>query len=173
MNSKTLETKPIGVIYTPFKSVQGTPIQPTASAGAEGRVVVFPDYVQGLQDLAGFERIWLIYWFDRSRPATMKVIPFRDTVERGLFATRAPSRPNPIGISVVRLDKIEGGTMFVRDIDVVDNTPLIDIKPYVSEFDAFVVSRGGWLENSTTERSQADTRFDVETETSGNENRED
>jgi len=156
------EPKPIGLIRTPFASPEGTPIQPATASGAEGRIEIFPDYAEGLQDLDGFERIWLIYWFDRGRPPAMRVIPFRDTVPRGLFATRAPSRPNPIGLSVVRLERIEGGTLFVRDVDILDNTPLLDIKPYVPEFDAYPDSRHGWLERSGSTRNRADSRFDPE-----------
>jgi tRNA-Thr(GGU) m(6)t(6)A37 methyltransferase TsaA len=169
----TLEIVPIGVIYSPFRSAEGTPIQPVTSGGAEGRVVVLPEFVGGLQDLAGFERIWLVYWFDRSRPSTMKVVPFRDSVERGVFSTRAPSRPNPLGISVVRLDRIERDTLYVRDLDILDATPLIDIKPYVPEFDAFRESRSGWLSEQVVERSHADSRFDVENETGSKKHEED
>lgn len=136
-------------------------------------MVIRPEFVDGLQDLAGFERIWLVYWFDRSRPSTLKVVPFRDSVERGVFSTRAPSRPNPIGISVVRLDRIESDTLYVRDIDILNNTPLLDIKPYVPEFDAVTKSRAGWLENSTNERNHADTRFDAGNETSDNDHEKD
>jgi len=143
----TFEMKPIGVIHSPFTSAEGTPIQPVTSGGAEGYVEVFPEYREGLQDLSGFARVWLIYFCDRSRLAQMKVVPYRDSVERGLFATRAPSRPNPIGMSAVRLLRIEGLTLFIRDVDIIDRTPLLDIKPYVPKFDVFGVSRVGWYSN--------------------------
>lgn len=160
MISRRCEVKPIGVIHTEFKSVAGTPIQPAVSNGAEGCIEILPEFVEGLQDLDGCERIWLIFWLDRSSGYKMKVVPFRDTTERGLFSTRAPRRPNPIGISVVRLEKIESNTLFVRDIDIVDGTPLLDIKPYVPEFDSFPDSKCGWLDSAANDRRNADSRFE-------------
>ena len=158
MAKRTLQLEPIGVIRSPWKQAKGTPIQPAMAKGAEGTVEVFAPYVEGLKDLDGFERIWLIYWFDRAAPARLTVVPFRDTVERGLFATRAPCRPNPIGISPVRLLGIDGEVLRVGDVDILDGTPLLDIKPYSPRFDCFGDARSGWLDCGG-DRTEADGRF--------------
>jgi tRNA (adenine37-N6)-methyltransferase len=118
-----MRVRPIGVIRTPFPEPAGTPIQPPMSEGAEGRVIVFDEYREALSDLEGFDRIWLVYWFHCAAPARMRVTPFLDSRERGLFATRAPCRPNPIGISCVRLLAIEGNVLRVSEVDIVDGTP--------------------------------------------------
>ena len=140
---------PIGLIHSPFKTPEGTPIQPTAATGIEGSIEIFPEFTAGLQDLAGFSHIYLIYHFHLSKQFSLKVTPFLDDRKRGLFATRAPSRPNPIGLSVVRLVDITDATLTVRDIDVVDGTPLLDVKPYVPEFDVRKVDRIGWIGKKT------------------------
>jgi len=150
--------EPIGVICTPFAEAQGTPIQAALAKGAEGRVEVFGPFVEGLKDLDGFDRIWLIYRFDRASTPRLLVTPFRDNVPRGVFATRAPCRPNPIGISSVRLVRIDDNVLHVRDVDMLNRTPLLDIKPYAPQFDHFDVRRSGWLDNST-DRTVADGRF--------------
>lgn len=149
----------IGVINTPFKEQIGTPIQPRFARGTEGFVEIFAPYVEALVDIAGFERIWLLFLLDKARPWQPRVIPYRDTVERGLFATRAPSRPNPIGLSVVRLLGSDGNILKVRDLDILDGTPLLDIKPYVPEFDAYPYSKAGWLGELRQDRREADGRF--------------
>ena len=113
-----------------------------------------------MQDLDGFERIWLLYWFDRATPAQLVVTPYLDTVPRGLFSTRAPARPNPIGLSAVRLLGIVGGTLQVEGLDVLDNTPLLDIKPYVPAFDAFQAKRIGWCARVRSISTAADGRFE-------------
>ena len=154
-----MHLKPIGVIRTPFPEPAGTPIQPGMSEGAEGRVIVFDEYREALSDLEGFERIWLVYWFHRAAPARMRVRPFLDSRERGLFATRAPCRPNPIGISCVRLLAIEGNALRISEVDIVDGTPLLDIKPYVPQFDAYPGARAGWLEDAGSGPRRADARF--------------
>ncbi len=148
----------IGVIYTPFTETTGTPIQAAVAGGAEGRVEVFEPFAEGLKDLDGFDRIWLIYRFDRSRTPRLLVTPFRDSVRRGVFSTRAPCRPNPIGISAVRLVGVDGNVLHVRNVDMLDGTPVLDIKPYVPEFDHFAVNRIGWLDQSNN-RTVADSRF--------------
>lgn len=137
------------------------PIQPTGAAGVKGTVEVFKDFQPGLQDLDGFSHIILLYYFHRSRPFNLRVIPFMDSEVRGLFATRAPRRPNPIGLSVVQLDKIEDGMLYVQNVDILDGTPLLDIKPYVPEFDAHQVKRTGWLEKArkTVSSQKSDNRF--------------
>jgi len=154
-----VQLKPIGVIHSPFTEPAGTPIQPAAAPGVAGQVEVFPEFVEGLKDLEGFERIWLVYWFDRAAPARLRVVPFLDKVERGIFATRAPCRPNPIGISAVELAAVHGNSLEVRDLDILDGTPLLDIKPYAPRFDHFAVSRSGWLDEAAAGRKVADDRF--------------
>ena len=152
--------KAIGVIHSPFRDAQGTPIQPPFAEDAEGTVEVFPDFTEGLKDLAGFDRIWLLYWFDRAGPARLLVVPFRDTTERGVFATRAPCRPNAIGLSCVRLLSVAGNVLAIGGVDILDGTPLLDIKPYVPKFDAFPNSRAGWCDTMPPSgRTRADDRF--------------
>ncbi|RLE58232.1 MAG: tRNA (N6-threonylcarbamoyladenosine(37)-N6)-methyltransferase TrmO [Thermoprotei archaeon] len=138
--------RPIGVIRTPFKSPVGVPIQPPAGRGVRGVVEVFPEYVEGLKDLEGFSYIILIYHFHLVKRYSLRDTPYMDSEARGVFATRAPARPNPIGISIVKLVKIEGNKLYIEDVDIVDGTPLLDIKPYVPEFDYRPNARIGWLE---------------------------
>lgn len=154
-----MELKSIGMIYTPFQQAAGTPIQPHAAQGAEGRIEIFPEFADALNDLEGFERIWLLYWFDRAAAMQLKVKPYMDDQMRGLFATRAPCRPNPIGISCVRINKIEKNLIYVQDIDILDRTPLLDIKPYVPQFDHFPVQKFGWLQDKQVSGRTADERF--------------
>lgn len=140
--------KPIGIIHTPFKDIEDMPIQPAGAAGVKGRIEIFEDFRAGLKDLDGFSHIILLYHFHQSSGFSLQVVPFMDRVPRGLFATRAPKRPNPIGFSVVKLDRIEAGILHIRNVDIIDNTPLLDIKPYVPEFDAPQAKRTGWLEKA-------------------------
>jgi tRNA (adenine37-N6)-methyltransferase len=153
-----LELTPIGLIHSPHHQAEGTPIQPRWAAGVEGSVEMFPEFAPGLRDLAGFDRVWLIYWFDRARAAQLEVVPYLDTKTHGIFATRAPSRPNPIGLSCVRLLAVEGSLLRVADLDVLDGTPLLDIKPYVPDCDVFPVERIGWFARARGTRI-ADGRF--------------
>lgn len=160
MQSLRFQLKPIGVIHSPFKQAEGTPIQPSAAKGAEATVEVFEEYRQALKDLDGFERIWLVCWFHRAAKPRMRVVPYLDDTERGLFATRATSRPNPIGISAVRLLRVEGNILTVADVDILDGTPVLDIKPYSPHFDCFQPSKSGWLDQSDRHRRLADDRFE-------------
>jgi tRNA-Thr(GGU) m(6)t(6)A37 methyltransferase TsaA len=139
-----LELTPIGIIHSPHREANGTPIQPRWAEQVEGTVVVFAEFAAGLRDLDGFDRVWLIFLFDRARAPQLEVTPYRDSQPRGVFATRAPSRPNPIGLSCVRLLAVEGCSLRVAGLDVLDGTPLLDIKPYVPDFDVFEVSKLGW-----------------------------
>lgn len=158
-HNMNFEFKPIGLIRSPHRQQEGTPIQPRWAQGVEGTVEVSPKFIEGLADLDGFDRIWLLYWLDRvRRKAELEVIPYLDTEPRGVFATRAPSRPNPIGLSCVRLLAVEGSLLRVTDLDVLDGTPLLDIKPYVPDFDAFEVKRTGWFATARG-RKTADGRF--------------
>ena len=152
---------PIGLIHTPFKSATGTPIQGTASDGAQGVVELLPELISGLKDLSEFERIWLIYLLDRASPMQLVVRPYMDTEERGVFSTRSPARPNPIGISAVRLLGVEENRLLIGDVDMLDLTPLLDIKPYVPAFDSFEKSRAGWYANKSAISAVADDRFEV------------
>ncbi len=137
--------RPIGLISTPFTTPAGTPIQPKAAEGVAGSVKIFPEFCQGLQDLEGFSHIFLLYHFHLIQGFSLLVKPYLDEEKRGVFATRAPSRPNPIGLSLVRLQAIEADTLHVLDVDMLDGTPLLDIKPFVPEFDARDQARIGWL----------------------------
>ena len=154
----------IGVIHSPFKEPRGTPIQATAAAGIEGRVEVFEEFCEGLKDLEGFSHIILVYHFHLSREPALRVIPFMDDQIRGVFATRAPNRPNPIGISVVRLESVEGNILHVKDLDILEGTPVLDIKPYVPEIDIRETGKTGWLENNINKlsKSRDDGRFKKE-----------
>ena len=156
-----IEYEPIGVIHSPFQTTEGMPIQPSGAIGVQGTVELFPKFGQGLRDLDGFSHIVLIYHFHRSTGYSLLVTPFLDSVKRGVFATRAPRRPNPIGLSVVRLVRVEENTLHVENIDVLDGTPLLDIKPYVPEFDHYVADRVGWLEHvrDRAQKLRADGRF--------------
>jgi tRNA-Thr(GGU) m(6)t(6)A37 methyltransferase TsaA len=152
--------EPIGVVRSPFKAQEGTPIQSALARKALGEVRLEERYAEALRDVEGFERIWLLFVFDRSHAWKPRVVPYRDTVPRGLFSTRAPSRPCPIGLSSVELLSVSHATLHVRGIDILDGTPLLDIKPYVPEFDAFPGSRAGWLDKTASTRTRADKRFD-------------
>jgi tRNA-Thr(GGU) m(6)t(6)A37 methyltransferase TsaA len=152
--------RPIGVIHTPHREQADTPIQPAFAEGVLGTVTLFDPYVEALADLDGFERVWLLFEFDRATDWSNRVVPYRDVAERGLFATRAPARPNPIELSAVRLVSVEGNTLRVQDLDMLDGTPLLDIKPYVTAFDAYPSSRAGWVETTVCDRRIADERFE-------------
>jgi len=138
--------KPIGIIHSPFKEPLGAPIQPSGARGIEGSVEVFPEFSEGLKDIDGFSHIILIYYFHLAKKPSLIVTPFLDKHLHGVFATRVPIRPNPIGFSVIKLEKVEGNILLVRDIDIVDGTPLLDIKPCVPQFDFQDVTKTGWLE---------------------------
>jgi tRNA-Thr(GGU) m(6)t(6)A37 methyltransferase TsaA len=157
----TVSYQPIGIIRSPFEGIENVPIQPTAAYGIQGTVEVFADFSAGLRDLEGFSHIILLYHFHRVTQTKLTVIPFLDQTPRGVFATRAPSRPNPIGLSIVRLLSIEGSILHIGNVDIVNGTPLLDIKPYVPDFDHHEVERTGWLavarEPVTEKRS--DDRF--------------
>jgi len=144
MNS-IIQYKPIGVIHSPFKVPRDTPIQPAFARDIEGTVEIFPEYAEGLTDIEGFSHIILIYHFHLSNKFSLKVKPYLDDRLRGVFATRAPVRPNPIGISIVRLDRVVREKLYIRDIDIIDGTPLLDSKPYVPEFDTRETVKIGWL----------------------------
>ncbi len=129
-----------------------------AAQGVKGTIEIFLEYTDGLRDLEGFSHIILLYHFHKSKPYSLTVRPYMDDCEHGVFATRSPSRPNPIGISVVRLLAINDGNIEIVDVDILDGTPLLDIKPYVPQFDIAEVKRIGWLEDRV--HSLPDSRDD-------------
>ena len=153
--------KAIGVIHSPFKDIKGMPIQPSGAKGIEGTIEISPDFIEGIKDLDGFSHIMLIYNFHLSKGYTLSVKPFVDDKLHGVFATRAPRRPNPIGISVVKLIKVEGNILHIENVDIIDGTPLLDIKPYISEVDAHEVEKTGWLSGKAEKMHsmKADERF--------------
>ncbi|MFQ5713375.1 MAG: tRNA (N6-threonylcarbamoyladenosine(37)-N6)-methyltransferase TrmO [Candidatus Scalinduaceae bacterium] len=139
---------PIGVIHSQFKEPKGTPIQHATAKGIGGTVEVFPEFAEGLKDVEDFSHIILVYHFDLAKKSSLKVKPYLDNENRGVFSTRAPSRPNPIGISIVRLIGIEETILQIQEVDIVDGTPLLDIKPYVPAFDVRETMKIGWLEKN-------------------------
>lgn len=157
----TITFTPIGVIRTPFDTLENMPIQPTSEASQPGIIEIYPEYIAGLKDLAGFSHIYLLYYLHRVQRAKMTVTPFLDSQPRGLFSTRAPSRPNPIGLSLVKLVRIEDNNLYIADIDVLDETPLLDIKPYIPGFEAPQDIRIGWAEQARGQihKRKSDDRF--------------
>lgn len=151
----------IGTIHTPHKETAGMPIQPAGAGGVCGTIEILPEFAEGLKDLEGFSHLILIYHFHRVRETKLSVTPFMDTKKRGIFATRAPMRPNPIGLSIVKLLAVEGNKLDIENVDILDNTPLLDIKPYVPEFDHQQEVRTGWLEKfrDKVHNHRSDDRF--------------
>ncbi len=155
------DIKPIGIIHSPYSNIEDMPIQPKGASGVEGQILIHEAYIDGLQDLEGFSHIYLLYSFHKAARTELVVTPFMDNQPRGVFSTRSPLRPNHIGISIVRLKKIQANTLFVEDIDVLDQTPLLDIKPYMNKFDAVEDSRSGWMQGSDDDirKKRSDARF--------------
>ncbi len=153
---------PIGTIHSPFQELSSMPIQPASESSAPGSIELLNELAPGLHDLAGFSHIILIYHLHQSRHMTLTVTPFLDSKTHGVFSTRAPNRPNPIGLSVVRLVNIEGNILNVENLDILDGTPLLDIKPSVPEFDSPTEFRLGWLESvrGKVRNTRSDKRFE-------------
>lgn len=141
----TITYRVIGVIHSPFKEPKNVPIQAVASKGTKGTIEVDPEFAEGLMDLEGFSHIILLYHLNLVKGYSLRVKPFLDQNLHGVFATRAPSRPNPIGLSTVRLTKIQNNTLHIEEVDIVDNTPLLDIKPYIPQFDNRKTRKIGWF----------------------------
>ena len=141
---ETICVRPIGVVHTEHTCIDKTPVQPVFAKGCRGRVEVFPEYAEGLRDIEGFSHLYLIFHMDRALPAKLVVKPFLDDVERGIFATRSPYRPNAIGLSVVELVGREDNVLIVDGVDILDGTSLLDIKPYTARFDYHETTRNGW-----------------------------
>ena len=153
--------RPIGVVYSPFKEPKNVPIQASASKGTEGSIEVNPKYAEGLKDLEGFSHIILLYHFSLVKACSLLVKPFLDYNLHGVFATRSPARPNAIGISTVRLIRIENNILYIQDVDILDGTPLLDIKPYVPKFDCRRTTKIGWFTDkiSKLKETKDDGRF--------------
>jgi tRNA (adenine37-N6)-methyltransferase len=145
MNRKDgITCNPIGVIRSEHVVARETPIQPAYAKGCKGQAEIFPEFVEGLSDLDGFSHIYLIYHFNQAGPVQMVVKPFLQDTARGVYSTRAPCRPNGIGISIVELTAREGNVLYLDCLDILDGTPLLDIKPYTAKFDRVDTTRNGW-----------------------------
>jgi tRNA-Thr(GGU) m(6)t(6)A37 methyltransferase TsaA len=156
-----LTFKPIGIVHSSFKEPKNVPIQTSASKGTQGTIELYSQYLDGMKDLEGFSHIILLYFFHLACGEALTVKPFLDDQLHGIFATRSPARPNRIGLSIVRLSRIEGNIIHIEDLDILEGTPLLDIKPYVSEFDCIKTERIGWLTNRIIKLNQTrdDGRF--------------
>lgn len=154
MNEVVITYKAIGVIHSEHLEVDKTPIQPAYAKGCKGRAEIFPEFAEGLRDLDGFSHVYLIYHFHQAGPAKLIVKPFLQDVEHGVFATRAPCRPNAIGVSVVELVCREGNILHLDGLDILDGTPLLDIKPYTAKFDRFDTTRNGWQDEINEETAR-------------------
>jgi tRNA-Thr(GGU) m(6)t(6)A37 methyltransferase TsaA len=161
MERENIVYQPIGIIHSPLKTIEGVPIQPCGAKGIQGKVEIRREYTAGLNGLSEFSHIILIYHLHLSKGHSLAVVPFLDNIPHGLFATRAPKRPNPIGISLVKLIRIEDTSIVVENIDIVDGTPLLDIKPYVGLFDSVENEKIGWYEGqiNRAEITKSDSRF--------------
>jgi len=160
--AQTVTYEPVGVIRSPFTAFEGMPLQSVAGAEVEAQIEMEPRLEPGLLDLDGFSHLFVIAHLHRGRPGGLRVVPFLDDTERGIFATRSPRHPNPIGLSVVRLLAVRGATLDIAGVDLIDGTPVLDIKPYVPAFDAVAAERTGWLERGAprVHEVRADARFD-------------
>jgi tRNA-Thr(GGU) m(6)t(6)A37 methyltransferase TsaA len=155
--NQKIEFTSIGVIHSSFTNIEGMPLQPNSEHARPGTIEIFSDYSDGLKDLEGFSHLILLYNFHQSKNFHLQVQPFLDSELRGVFATRAPSRPNQIGLSVVEIEKIEGNIIYLKNLDILDSTPLLDIKPYIPEFDAPVCTKKGWLESMLSKHCKTKT----------------
>ncbi len=142
---RPIQYRPIGTIHTPFNTPDDAPIQPRLARGARGRVELFPEYCQGLADLNTFSHVFLVYHCHLVGMPAMTVKPSHEHSFHGVFATRAANRPNPIGLSVVSLDAIDDDILYISNVDIVDGTPLLDIKPFIPSLDRQVGASLGWL----------------------------
>ena len=149
-----LRLRPIGVLRTPHMDPSRTPIQPVYATGVAGRAELLPEYAEGLDDVEGFSHVCLLYVFHRAGAPRLRVKPYLQDVERGVFATRAPCRPNPIGLSLVRLVRREGNVLHIEDVDMLDGSPLLDVKPFIPRFDVREGARSGWQEEVDEETAR-------------------
>ena len=154
--------KPIGVIHTPHTDVKDMPIQPIAAEGIKGYIELLPEFLAGLKDIEGFSHLTLFYHFHKINGYELVVTPFMDTEKRGIFATKAPKRPNAIGLSTVKLIAVDGNVLHIEQVDMLDGTPLIDIKPFYPRYDNRENVEIGWLEKNKDlplEKLRSDERF--------------
>ncbi len=158
---KTIKFQPIGEIHSPFKKPKGTPIQPSAAKGTKGEVVLLLKLNKGLKDIEGFSHLILLYHFHRAGKYSLTARLFMEDKFHGIFSIRAPSRPNPIGLSVVKLIRVNNNILYIEDVDIIDKTPLLDIKPYVPAFGLREEASSGWLEKNIEKLPQQkdDGRF--------------
>jgi probable methyltransferase, YaeB/AF_0241 family len=158
---ETITYRAIGTLHSPHGSTTGMPIQPTGARGINGHITIFPEFAAGLKDLDGFSHVIILYHLHRVHGHDLLVKPFLDTQTHGIFSTRSPKRPNPIGLSVLELRGVQGARVLLSNVDILDGTPVLDIKPYVPGFDVWPAERTGWfegkVENATT--CKADDRF--------------
>ncbi len=154
--------RPIGVVRSPHTTLEGMPLQSVAAAEVRGQIEIDAAFAEGLDDLDGFSHVFVVSHLHRGRPGGLRVVPFLDATPRGIFATRSPRHPNPIGLSVLRLLAVRGATLEVSGVDLLDGTPVLDIKPYVPAFDVFAAERVGWLADAAprVHDTRADGRFD-------------
>lgn len=151
MSEGDIVYRPIGIIHSEHTDAKKTPIQPAFAKGCIGRAEILPAYADGLRDLDGFSHIFLVYHFHQAGPPKLIVKPFLHDIERGVFATRAPTRPNPIGLSIVELVRSEGNVLYLDGVDILDGTPLLDIKPYTKRFDWIETKRNRWQDTVNEE----------------------
>lgn len=145
---ETVIYRPVGIVRSPFTTVEGMPLQSVAASEVRGTIEFDPALAPGLKDLDGFSHLYLITHLHRGRPGGLEVVPFLDRETRGIFATRSPRHPNPIGLSIVRLLAVRGATLEVSGLDLLDGTPVLDLKPYVPKFDVVAAERTGWLDEA-------------------------
>ncbi len=160
---KPITYHPIGIVHSPYKESSGTPIQPYMAPDVVGTVEILPEYAEGLKDIEGFSHIYLICHLDRTKAWTPHVVPYLETEERGIFACRSPARPNSIGLSLVRLIERKSNILRIAEIDILDGTPVLDVKPFVSDFDTRSDTQTGWYERIRKARKKfhtADDRFE-------------
>ncbi len=161
MSLEPIAYSPVGVVRSPFTEEAGMPIQSVTAYGVAGRVELEPEFSAGLRDLEGFSHLWLLCHLHRVQGHALEVVPFLDTVSHGIFATRSPKRPNPISMTLVRLERIQDTVLYVSELDVLDGTPVLDIKPYVPRFDVRQTDRIGWFASrlDRLESTPSDDRF--------------
>jgi tRNA-Thr(GGU) m(6)t(6)A37 methyltransferase TsaA len=162
MNTEKITLNVIGKIKTPWLTHENMPIQPTGAKGVKGFVELNTDYIEGLKGIEGFSHIILIYELHLVTNPQLEVIPFMDTKPKGIFATRSPKRPNKIGISIVEIEKVEGNKIYILDVDMINNSPLLDIKPFFEDFDNRFNTKKGWLTNKNNinkSHFKSDDRF--------------
>lgn len=160
-NVETITYKPIGIVHSSKKAIKGMPIQSIASENINGSIEIFPEYIEGLTDLDGFSHLVIVCHFHLSKIGNLIVQPYMDDHSHGVFATHSPNHPNPIGISLVKLEKIQKNILFISDLDMLDGTPVLDIKPFVPQFDERKDVKIGWLENNINKlhKIKDDERF--------------